>query len=169
MGKLFVERGDTGNFLNLPYYNETKGLRYAISDDGNACTLEEFYKLYDLYSCGQEAIEQIKIKEKEIEEAFTAGPPCLNKLAATGFGQGSRNNALFNIAVYYKQAKPDSWEDEIVKANAEHMDPPLSNAEVQLLIKSVNRKGYDKYRCKDAPINAVCQSGLCRTKKFQKL
>ena len=24
----------------------------------------------------------------------------------------------------------------------------------------------DKYRCKDAPINAVCQSGLCRTKRF---
>ena len=35
-----------------------------------------------------------------------------------------------------------------------------------MLIKSVNRKGYDKYRCKDAPINSVCQSGLCRTKRF---
>ena len=46
------------------------------------------------------------------------------------------------------------------------MDPALSNNEVQQLIKSVNRKGYDKYRCKDAPINAVCQSGLCRTKRF---
>ena len=46
------------------------------------------------------------------------------------------------------------------------MDPPLSNNEVQQLIKSVNRKGYDKYRCKDAPINSVCQSGLCRTKRF---
>ena len=23
-----------------------------------------------------------------------------------------------------------------------------------------------KYRCKDAPINSVCQSGLCRTKRF---
>ena len=46
------------------------------------------------------------------------------------------------------------------------MDPPLNNNEVQQLIKSVNRKGYDKYRCKDAPINSVCQSGLCRTKRF---
>ena len=46
------------------------------------------------------------------------------------------------------------------------MEPPLSNSEVQQLIKSVNRKGYDKYRCKDAPINSVCQSGLCRTKRF---
>ena len=87
-------------------------------------------------------------------------------MAATGFRQGPRNNALFNIAVYYKQAHPDSWEDKIVEANIKHMEPKLSNSEVQQLIKSVNRKGYDKYRCKDAPINAVCQSGLCRTKRF---
>ena len=53
-----------------------------------------------------------------------------------------------------------------MEANLKHMDPPLSNNEVQQLIKSVNRKGYDKYRCKDAPINSVCQSGLCRTKRF---
>ena len=111
-------------------------------------------------------MEQIKTEEKKIEEAFPGGPPCLNKLAAIGFGEGSRNNALFNIAVYYKQSKPDSWEDEIVKANHKYMEPPLSNSEVQQLIKSVNRKGYDKYRCKDAPINAVCQASLCRTKRF---
>ena len=49
--EILVERGDTGNFLNLPYYNEMKGLRYAINDNGAGCTLEEFYKLYDLYSC----------------------------------------------------------------------------------------------------------------------
>ena len=164
--EILVERGDTGNFLNLPYYNETKGLRYAIDDSGSSCTLEEFYKLYDVYACTEEQVKQIKIEEKMIEEAFPAGPPCLNKLASTGFGEGSRNNALFNIAVYYKQAHPDSWEDKIVEANLKYMEPKLSNSEVQQLIKSVNRKGYDKYRCKDAPINAVCQSGLCRTKRF---
>ncbi len=164
--EILVERGDTGNFLNLPYYNGTKGLRYAIDDTGSSCTLEEFYKLYDVYSCEMEEVEKIKIEEKKIEEAFPAGPPCLNKLASTGFGEGSRNNALFNIAVYYKQAHPDSWEDKIVEANLKYMEPKLSNSEVQQLIKSVNRKGYDKYRCKDAPINAVCQSGLCRTKRF---
>ena len=81
-------------------------------------------------------------------------------------GEGSRNNALFSIAVYYKQANPDTWEDEIVKANIMSHIMALSNSEVQQLIKSVNRKGYDKYRCKDAPINSVCQSGLCRTKRF---
>ena len=164
--EILVERGDTGNFLNLPYYNEMKGLRYAINDNGAGCTLEEFYKLYDVWACSKEDVQNIKTEEKKIEEAFPGGPPCLNKLAAIGFGEGSRNNALFNIAVYYKQSKPDSWEDEIVKANHKYMEPPLSNNEVQQLIKSVNRKGYDKYRCKDAPINAVCQASLCRTKRF---
>ena len=164
--EILVERGDTGNFLNLPYHNQMKGLRYAIDDEGNGCTLEEFYKLYDLYAQSKVSVEAIKTEQKKIEEAFPAGPPCLNKFASIGFGEGSRNNALFNIAVYYKQSNPDTWEDEIIKANMKYMEPPLSNSEVQQLIKSVNRKGYDKYRCKDAPINSVCQSGLCRTKRF---
>ena len=164
--EILVERGDTGNFLNLPYYNEMKGLRYAINDNGSSCTLQEFFELHSLYACTKEQVEAIKTEDKKIEESFPGGPPCLNKLATTGFGEGSRNNALFNIAVYYKQAYPDTWEDELVKANQKFMEPSLSNNEVQQLIKSVNRKGYDKYRCKDAPINAVCQSGLCRTKRF---
>ena len=164
--EILVERGDTGNFLNLPYHNQMKGLRYAINDTGAGCTLEEFYQLYDVYSRTKKEVEEIKIEKEKIEEAFPGGPPCLNKLAAIGFGEGSRNNALFNVAVYYKQSNPDTWEDKIVEANMEYMEPPLSNGEVQQLIKSVNRKGYDKYRCKDAPINSVCQAGLCRTKRF---
>ena len=164
--EILVERGDTGNFLNLPYFNGTKGLRYAINDNGSSCTLEEFYKLYDVLACGRQEMEKIKIQEKKIDEAFPNGPPCLNKLASVGFGEGSRNNALFNVAVYYKQSHPDTWEDKIVESNSKYMEPALSNNEVQQLIKSINRKGYDKYRCKDAPINAVCQSRLCRTKRF---
>ena len=162
--EILVERGDTGNFLNLPYYNGTSGLRYALDDNGKAASLELFYSMYDKYV--QDKLEEIKVEETKVLDAFPDGPPCLNKLAIQGFGEGARNNALFNIAVYYKQAKPDSWQDELVKANQNYVNPPLSNGEVQQLIKSVSRKGYDKYRCKDAPINAVCQSGLCRTKRF---
>ncbi len=46
------------------------------------------------------------------------------------------------------------------------MDPPLSYQEVQLVIKSVTKKGYDKYRCKEQPICGVCNAAKCRTKKF---
>ena len=46
------------------------------------------------------------------------------------------------------------------------MNPPLPNGEVQQLLKSIGRKGYDKYRCKLPPIVDVCNASLCRTKKF---
>jgi len=165
--EILVERGDTGNFLNLPYYNDVKGLRYAINDNGASCTLEEFYQLYDVYNKSKEEIEKIKVEEKKIEEAFPAGPPCLNKLASIGFGEGGRNNALFSIAVYYKKCDPDNWEKLVDEANTKYMNPPLSSSEIQnTVIKQINKKGYDKYKCKDVPIRDVCQSGLCRTKKF---
>ena len=52
-----------------------KGLRYAINDNGAGCTLEEFYKLYDLYACTKEKVQEIKTEKKKIEEAFPGGPP----------------------------------------------------------------------------------------------
>ena len=39
--KLHLDRGDVGNFLNLPYYNAEDGLRYGIKDDGTSATLQE--------------------------------------------------------------------------------------------------------------------------------
>ena len=102
----------------------------------------------------------------EVKEFFSDGPPCLNRLADEGFGEGSRNNGLFNVGVYRKKSNPDNWEDMLVADNQKVMSPPLSNSEVQLLIKSLNRKGYDKYRCKEQPICSVCNPAKCRTKKF---
>ncbi len=118
--EILVERGDTGNFLNLPYHGGVRGLRYAIKAGGEAASL---------------------------------------------FGEGSRNNSLFNIAVYCKKAFED-WENQVGQYNQKYMDPPLSYQEVQLVIKSVTKKGYDKYRCKEQPICGVCNAAKCRTKKF---
>jgi len=38
---------DTGNFLNLPYFNGDQTTRYAFKKDGEAATLEEFYTIYN--------------------------------------------------------------------------------------------------------------------------
>jgi hypothetical protein len=73
---------------------------------------------------------------------------------------------LFNVAIYFKQSSPDTWQDKVVEANLKYMSPPLSNSEVQQLLKSIGKKGYDKYRCKLPPIVDVCNASLCRTKKF---
>ena len=37
--QLVLERGDIGNFLNLPYYDQENGLRYAFKENGEAATL----------------------------------------------------------------------------------------------------------------------------------
>ena len=163
--EILVERGDTGNFLNLPYHGGARGLRYAIKAGGEAASLESFYSIYDEWSQTKEEIEKITVKETKVEEAFEQGPPCLNRLATEGFGEGSRNNSLFNIAVYCKKAFED-WENKVGQYNQTYMDPPLSYQEVQLVIKSVTKKGYDKYRCKEQPICGVCNAAKCRTKKF---
>ena len=165
--EILAERGDTGNFLNLPYHGGARGLRYAVKAGGEAASLESFYSIYDEWVQTREQIEQIVVSKKaEVKEFFSDGPPCLNRLADEGFGEGSRNNGLFNVGVYRKKSNPDNWEDMLVADNQKVMSPPLSNSEVQLLIKSLNRKGYDKYRCKEQPICSVCNPAKCRTKKF---
>ena len=165
--EILVERGDTGNFLNLPYHGGIRGLRYTFQAGGEAASLESFYSIYDEWVQTKEQIENIIVKQKaESNDSFKDGPPCLNTLAQDGFGEGSRNNALFNVAVYHKQANPDNWEDMLMSDNQKYMNPPLSFQEVQQLIKSVGKRGYDKYRCKEQPICGVCNAAKCRTKKF---
>ncbi len=163
---IHVDKGDTGNFLNLPYHGGVRGLRYTFEAGGNAASLESFYSIYDEWAQTREEIEAIKIKEKvQDKEAFKDGPPCLNKLAEEGFGEGSRNNALFNIAVFCKKAF-DDWENQVGQYNTKYMTPPLTYNEVQAVIKSVSKKQYENYRCKDQPICGVCNAAKCRTKKF---
>ena len=45
---ILIEKGDLGNFLNLPYYNAKNSTRYAYKDDGTAASLLEFIELYNL-------------------------------------------------------------------------------------------------------------------------
>jgi len=166
--EILAERGDTGNFLNLPYHGGIRGLRYAMDAEGKAISLEDFCNTFDKLALTEAQVHEIVVTKEVIKkvEAFKDGPPCLNKLAAEGFGDGSRNNGLFNVAIFRKQADPDTWEDKVMEDNQKYMDPPLSFQEVKQLMGSIGKRGYDKYRCKDQPICGVCNPALCRTKKF---
>jgi len=53
------EKGDVGNFLNLPYYHARKTVRFAIKNNGEPATLKEFYAMYDKYSV--EDIDKVKV------------------------------------------------------------------------------------------------------------
>jgi len=161
--EILVDRGDTGNFLNLPYFGGDAGTRYAFNDDGSAATLEEFYELHARFA--QDLPIEAPEAPKQADSPIKDGPPCLQALCAQGFPEGTRNNGLFNIGVYLKKVYPSGWEDKMVEYNQRFVAPPLPNNEVQLLIKQAGKKDY-LYKCKDAPLNGFCNSGLCRSRKF---
>ena len=155
---------DTGSWLNLPYHGDT---RYAYLDNGEGASLDEFFDLYDKYVCDD--ISKITI---EVEQDVIAdGPPCLQILTAQGFPEGSRNNGLFNVGIFYRKSNPDEWQDLLESFNRAHMDPPLKSNELAVLFKQVGANKTDGtvkyiYKCKDQPIASVCQKPLCKTRKF---
>ena len=111
--KLHLDRGDVGNFLNLPYYDAEEGLRYGILNDGTSATLEEFFELYDKYVQTKEQIQRLQVEKTRGPVVLGEGPPCLQHLVKQKISEGGRNNGLFNLGVYLRKAYPDSWETEI--------------------------------------------------------
>ena len=162
--KLFLERGDVGNFLNLSYYDAEDGLRYAIKDDGSSATLQEFFQLHQTHVQTPEQLLALTI-EDDPNVPIKDGPPCLQTLCAQMISEGGRNNGLFNVGVYLRKAYPDSWESEILVYNAKYFSPPLPLNEVNVVAKQLQKKEY-AYMCKDAPINAYCNAEVCKTRKF---
>jgi hypothetical protein len=125
--------------------------------------MEEFYEMYDKYV--QTPPLAFPEEPKQAEHPIKDGPPCLQALCAQGFPEGTRNNGLFNVGIYLKRAVDGGWEDKLMEHNMKYFDPPLGMSEIGLITKQLQKKDY-KYKCKDAPINSFCNSGLCRTRKF---
>ena len=163
--KLLVDRGDTGNFLNLPYFKEDGGLRYAFKEDGSAATLEEFLDIAEASAISEEQLDELLTEEKVVVDVEVKdGPPCLQALMRQGFPEGTRNNGLFNIGVYLRKSSPDDWEKKILEYNQKVFDPPLDLKEVNIVADQVKKKDY-QYKCADQPICNFCNKALCRSRK----
>lgn len=158
---ILSDQGDVGQWINMPYFNGTKGLRYAVSVDGDAMSPQDFL-LYAEYMAAEDGwFNQLLVINNEFED----GPPCLQALSQVGYPDGSRNDGLYNIGVYLKRSKPDSWEKELDGMSHKYMIPPLTGAEVQGVLKSLRKKDYT-YACSKQPIAQHCNAALCRTRKF---
>tara|TARA_R110001583_G_scaffold69986_1_gene198402 strand:+ start:493 stop:2040 length:1548 start_codon:yes stop_codon:yes gene_type:complete len=163
--KLVLERGDNGNFLNLPYFNREDGLRYAVKRDGSAATLEQFLDMAEQSQISEETLEALLSQPTiQVDEKLGDGPPCLQALMRQGFPEGTRNNGLFNVGVYLRKAYPDTWEKKILEYNQQIMSPPLALPEVNVVATQLKKKEY-QYKCSDQPICNFCNKDLCRSRK----
>jgi hypothetical protein len=88
--KLFLERGDVGNFLNLPYYDAEEGLRYVIKDDGQSGTIEEFFALHETYVQDPEQLQSLTVAKEESNIIVKDGPPCLQTLCTQKISEGGQ-------------------------------------------------------------------------------
>ena len=158
-----TERGDVGNFLNLPYHGGDDSFRYAFNDVGESMTLEEFYTKVDAVSLTKSQLTKRKAK-REIAVEMDDGPPCLQTLMSMGISEGGRDQVLYQYAVYAKKAFPDSWQTKIGKFNYQYFSPELSIEQVNKTIKQHEKQDY-QYKCKDQPICSVCNPVQCKLRK----
>ena len=160
--EVLVDRGDIGSWLNMPYFENETSVRYAFNPKGQSLSAEEFIEFVEKRKITHE--ELLDLSVPEVEE-LKDGPPCLKTLLKQGFPEGTRNNGLFNVGVYLKQASPDKWETEIEEYNRKFVNPPLPAQEVLTLISTLKKKEYN-YKCNDEPIRSYCDVQKCRTCKF---
>jgi hypothetical protein len=156
-------KDDTGNFLNLPYYNGDDTVRYCFNKDAESVNLRTFYELYDATKITEEQLLELKIKRPETP--YSDGPPCIELMIQNRVGEGGRNNALFHYGVYAKSKWPDNWKSKIILFNETAMDKPLSDTEVNIITKQHEKKDWG-YKCNDQPMCSLCDKKLCKTRKF---
>jgi hypothetical protein len=163
--QILVERGDTGNFINMPYFGGENTVRYAFGPNGDSLTLEEFVGMAENSQMTVDEFMALPTKHKKSEDLLPHGPPCLQHLCAQGFGEGGRNNALFSLGVYARMAHKEDWENVVQNYNMKYMKPPLSANEVAVIIKQLQKKDYF-YKCDDQPISSFCNKDVCMSRKF---
>jgi hypothetical protein len=150
---------DTGNFLNLPYFNFKNTTRYAYDSKGNAVTLSDF--LQNLIHISPQQLQDLKIQRPPSE--YDDGPPCLESLTKEKLDDG-RDRVMFQFKVYAKKKWPDNWIHKLDEFNFKHFVNPFRHDEMAKF-----RKDKDKdygYLCKDEPMCNHCDKQLCKTRKF---
>jgi hypothetical protein len=168
---------DTGNWINMPYFDGERTTRYCIKD-GQSLTPEEFIayakeKALDAVGLAKCVPNKPNGKAKPTAQpviapaATTVGysdaPPCLERIIDEGCPEGMRNEVLFSLGVYARLKYGDEWEDALDDLNREIMDPPLKSREVMVIAKSLNKKDYF-YRCNQQPLLSLCNKELCKTR-----
>ena len=163
---LNAERGDTGNFLNLPYWNGDMSGRYAMDEKGESLTMEEFFNLVDQKAITHDQLQNLSVKPLKQKKSTFDGPPCIEILMNMGIFEGSRDDVVFHYCVYAKKKfGPGEWQNKVMEFNTTYCQPPMSYDQVKQKIDQHEKKEYG-YKCKDVPMRNHCDSSKCRIRKF---
>lgn len=160
--EILAERGDVGQWINMPYYNFQQTDRFAYDDKGRKLEIEGFFNLVKRMTLSLKELEAYTLlKINSLED----GPVCLQTMIAKGFSTGSRNDCMFNIGVYLKQTDKDNYASLLEEYNVKYCHPQLSAAEIQNIQNSLSKRDYF-YTCERSPFKDYCNKSVCKTRKF---
>lgn len=147
-----------GNWINLPYFDIEKTLRYAVRD-GKVLTLEQFLDLAEGARVTEAQLRALSVSD------HPDAPPCIQRIFTHGVPQGQRNEALYNVVVYLRKADPATAEARAQAANQSLFSKPLPKAEFGRTVASAMRPDYG-FRCGEEPVRSLCNRDLCLKQKF---
>ena len=159
------ERGDVGNFINLPYQNAARSMRYALDDEGNALSLEDFLDLVDKKRSHLSDLEGILLRKQAQNHELKEYPPCVQRMVALGGLGMNRNESLMHTTTSIKKEFPDNWQPSVEEFNQRYVTPPLPAKEVVGIISSHEKKDY-AHKCNVSPMKDYCDKEMCKQVKF---
>jgi hypothetical protein len=169
---ILIEKGDVGNFINLPYFDAENTMRYAFNEAGESITVEEFLDAVEASRVDLSAMEFLTYVDEDTPQEDTPErgwlkevPPCIrNKLREGAIGS-ERNHWAFQYSVFAKKKDIDNWKPMVEEFNAREFSPPLTSQELSgTVLKSHEKKDYG-YKCNEPSIAAYCDKKACRKLK----
>ena len=148
-----------GNWINLCYFAGEKTSRYAFDDEFRPLSFELFVQLAQSKRITTEQLSEMATRE------HLEAPPCIQKMIQMGVESGSRNEAMYNVTVYLKRARPENYFSDALLLNSTMFDKPLGPAEAKKVIRSASRRDY-LYKCGEDPCKSLCDRKVCVTREF---
>ncbi len=162
--KILAERGDVGNFINMPYYGGDITTRYAMDKDGEAVDFDKFFKMVKAKRVSAAELNEMKFGGKR--KYFTDGPYCLEVMASQGKIQDNRNITMFAVGVYCRLKWADDWKKHHEEFNRILCEPALEATEIVNIQRSLEKKPTYFYQCDVCPLKDFCDKNVCKTRPF---
>lgn len=163
---ILVERGDVGNFINLPYHNAEATMRYALGEQAQALSFEEFLNHAEGRRCNLVDLERHTLRHQDPGIELRDYPPCIRRIVSNGGFSVNRNISLFHAVVAVRKERPDDWKEAVEEFNARFMQPPLPALEVSTIQRQHERKPDYGFKCNDSPMRDYCDKELCRQARY---
>jgi hypothetical protein len=161
--RILADRGDVGNFINLPYFDSENTTRYMVDTEGNDVDLETFLTWVENSRLTMNDLSNLQTGVSSDEGPFATGYPCLQTMTGMGIGEGGRNEFLFMAGQNLQNMYPDGWKAEMEAINQLYLSPPLRASEVVGIQKELEKKKYGP-KCKQEPFKSFCNRRLCMSR-----